>query len=169
MQPYSEAASTIKPGDTDILFPTVTHPGAAGWHAAGQRDVLSPLPYPGTCSQLSAGKAQLAQPKKQLSQMLAHSPELKATSEHTCNRAGVCPFASSMKVLWKPVNSRVCLVLVSGQLRTSIPVLSMQEQGGNECFLSWISFPPAKPLTALGVRENKDCLTTLICNSKMSS
>lgn len=49
------------------------------------------------------------------------SSKQKAASEHTCNRAGVCSFTSSMKVLWKAMTFR------SGPLRFRIPVLSLQK------------------------------------------
>lgn len=87
----------VKSGDRRSFPCCVMRPEAEGWDAAGQRDVLSPPPYLRTCSWLLAGSAQEV--------AFTHAcSSSKATSEHTCNRAGACSFTSSMKVLWKPMN-----------------------------------------------------------------
>lgn len=88
------------------------------------------------------------------------SSKQKATSEHTCNRAGVCSFTSRMKVLWKAMN----FMIRTTEVQDSCVVVAE----GNECFLSQVSFTPARTQTALCVRGTKNCLATFVCQWKMS-
>lgn len=70
-----------------------------------------------------------------------------------------------------PVSWRYCerlWILWLGPLKIRIHVLSLQKQGGNEYFLSQVSFTPARTLTALCVRGTENCLKTFICNWKIS-